>query len=190
MSDSLLGFEQRLEQMVGSVEVEPRPAAPDQQTPQALFGDREPMYEIKSERPEHRIITFLKAQGLSNREIARRTGFTTTAIGYILKQPWARARLLQEIETAGRDGVHELLKGAVDDCVLTLIDVQGDEKAKHSDRISAANSILDRYFGKPTQRVESINTNVQAKMDDIERMKKELAEVETELSRVTGSAKN
>lgn len=166
------------------------PGSPLPGFPQPLFGNQAPAYDIKHERPEHRVITFLKAQGLSNREIAQRIGFTPTAVGYILKQPWARARLLQEIESAGRDGVNELLKGAVDDCVLTLIDIQGDDKAKTSDRIAASNSILDRFFGKPTQRVESINTNITTKLSDVDKLRKEAAEVDAELARLTGGTRN
>lgn len=191
MSESLAGY---LEQLHNRIEADTAPKAsshgtshkePDSVDP--LFNDVDPAYVIKHEKPEHRIVIFLKAQGFSNREIAERTGMTTTAIGYILKQPWARARLLAEIQSAGRDGVHELLKGAVDDCVLTLIDIQADEKARASDRISASTAILDRFFGKPTQRVESINTNVTASMNDVTKMKQELAEVDSELQRLTGS---
>lgn len=154
--------------------------------PEPLFNDQQPLYTIKHERPEHRIIVFLKAQGLSNKEIAERTGFTTMMVGYTLKQPWARERLLREIEQTGRDGVHELLKGSVEDSVLTLIEVQNDEKAKHSDRLAAANSILDRFFGKPTQRVESKNVNIRATAEEVSELEKQLAEVDRELQRVTG----
>lgn len=159
--------------------------------PEPLFNDQDPLYTIKHERPEHRIIIFLKAQGLSNREIAERSGFTPTMIGYTLKQPWARRRLLREIETTGRDGVHELLKGSVEDSVLTLIDVQNDEKAKASDRMAAANSILDRFFGRPTQKVETTNLNIKATADDVRQLEEQLVEVDKEMQRLTGApAKN
>lgn len=155
-----------------------------------LFCDQPASYNIKHERPEHRVIVFLKAQGMSNKEVSERTGFTTVMIGYVLKQPWARVRLLQEITEMGRDGMAEILKGAAVDSVLTLLDVRDSEKSRPSDKIAAANSLLDRYLGKPTQRVESINTNVNASMCDVKKMQAELVEVEAELTRVTGGTRN
>lgn len=197
MNDVLPGYFEQLE-ATQSASAEPRPAGSETAASEAgyasaenrLFGDQNPSYTVKHERPEHRIIIFLKAQGHSNVEIATLTGFTTVMVGYVLKQPWARMRLIHEIEQSGRDGVHELLKGAVNDCVLTLIDIAGDQEAKRSDRIAASNSVLDRYLGKPTVRVESTNTNVTATMSDVKKMQDELATVEAELQRVTGGARN
>ena len=42
----------------------------------------------------------------------------------------------------------------VDEAVKALVDVLRDQEAPHAARISAANSILDRAFGKPRQEVE------------------------------------
>jgi hypothetical protein len=155
-----------------------------------LHNDVAPQYDVKHEKPEHRLAVFLKAQGFSNREIAAKLGMTTVWVGYALKQPWARRMLLKEIQDQGRDGIHELLKGAAPDCVLTLIDIAADEKAKNSDRCCAATAVLDRFLGKPTQRIESTNTNVTTTMNDVKKMQKELEEVELELQRVTGGVKN
>src|SRR5262245_42118388 len=43
--------------------------------PNRLFNDRPPNLRILHEKPEHRVLVFLKAQGLSNTEIAQRTGY-------------------------------------------------------------------------------------------------------------------
>lgn len=42
----------------------------------------------------------------------------------------------------------------VDEAMQALVDVLRDQEAPHAARISAANSILDRAFGKPRQEVE------------------------------------
>lgn len=155
-----------------------------------LFNDGKATYELKREKPEHRLLIFLKAQGLSDREISARTGFTVVMIAYVLKQPWARHRLLQEIQTIGRDQLSEVLKSSMVDSVFTLIEVRDSEKSKPSDRVAASNSLLDRYLGKPVARVEAVTTNLTTKLEDIAKMQKELAQVEQELARVTGVAKN
>ena len=40
--------------------------------------------------------------------------------------------------------------------LATLADVMRDPKAPHASRISAANAILDRAYGKATERVENV----------------------------------
>lgn len=147
--------------------------------PDALYNDKLAPLRLKKEKPEHRIIVLLKAQGYSNKEIAERMGMTSVAVGYILRQPWCRERLLAEINSSGRDAVNELLRGAVADAVLTLIDVA--QNGKPSERVTAANSVLDRYYGKPTQRVETDNTHHFATVEELDRQIKSLEEQEQAL---------
>ena len=119
--------------------------------PDALFNDRQPHYEIKHQKPEHRIVIFLKAEGNTNREIARITGMSEVAISNILRQPWARTQLLDEINKAGRNEVVEIFKGAAADVAQTMVDIVNNPEAKSADKISASHLILDRLFGKATQ---------------------------------------
>src|SRR2546430_16148555 len=69
--------------------------------PERLFNDRKPNFAILSEKPEHRLVVFLKAEGLSNTEIAARTGYQLAGVGQAPRQPWARERLVQEMSHAG-----------------------------------------------------------------------------------------
>ena len=148
-------------------------------SPDALYNDKMSDVRLKREKPEHRIIVLLKAQGYSNREIAEKMEMTSVAVGYILRQPWTRERLVAEINSAGRDAVNELLKGAVADAVMTLIDV--NQSGKPSERVTAANSLLDRYYGKPVARVETDNTHHFETVDELDRQIKSLEEQEQAL---------
>ena len=135
----------------------------------ALHGAKEPFYHIQSERAEHRVMIFLKAQGHSNIEIARATGFTSVAVSNILRQPWAARRIVEEITLAGRDEVAELLQGAAADSVLKLIQLRDDANGKVPPAVqkSAADAILDRVYGKPNQRFEhTYNKNPEDMSDD------------------------
>jgi predicted transcriptional regulator len=145
----------------------------------ALYNDKLSTLRLKREKPEHRIIVLLKAQGYSNKEIAERLEVTPVMVGYVLRQPWARERLVAEISASGRDAVNELLRGAVSDAVMTLIDV--NQNGKPGERVSAANSLLDRYYGKPTQRVETDNTHHFETVDELDRQIKSLEEQEQAL---------
>lgn len=119
--------------------------------PDALYNDRQPRYEIKHQKPEHRTIIFLKAEGNTNREISRITGMSEVAISNILRQPWARTQLLDEINKAGRNEVVTIFKGAAAEVAQTMVDIISNPEVKASDKISAGHLILDRLFGKATQ---------------------------------------
>ena len=71
---------------------------------------------------------------------------------------------------------------ARDHCVLAvqkLIDIMNNDKATHTAQIIAANSILDRGYGRPPQSVEVYETDVQADTGDgvIEIIESRLAEL-------------
>ncbi len=153
-----------------------------------LYNDKEPNLAIKSEKPEHRAAIFLKAQGLSNNEIARRLGVTPPWVSQILRQPWARKRIVEELRQAGRDAVTELIKASAEDSVFTLIEQRDNQKAKPAERISAANALLDRFLGKPIQHVETTQTNLS--LTDLQTIEQELQAVEAEEKRLTGIGRN
>lgn len=112
-------------------------------------------YTLASERPEHRICIFLKAQGLSNVDIAKRMDRTAVWVAYVVKQPWARERIAQEIRESGRDTLQGLLMGEAENSLWTLVEIRDDvsDKTRSSDRISASNALLDRLLGKPNQPI-------------------------------------
>lgn len=155
------------------------------QNPERLEGDTLPSTFILKEKPEHRIVIYLKAQGLSNKEIARRIGYQESWVAQILRQPWARARLVKEIGEQGRDAIASLLQGTVEDSLFTLIDIRDSKDAKAADRVAAANSLLDRFLGKPTQRVET-KTEELGRVEDVAKLESEITLLEKEIERHVG----
>jgi hypothetical protein len=111
-------------------------------------------FAIIHEKPEHRLIVYLKAQGLSNKEVADKTGYTQSWVSQICRQPWFRLRLVQELKDAGADKVNEILRSAALDSVFTIIDIRDDVTAPKAVRRACADSLLDRFLGKPTVHVE------------------------------------
>lgn len=155
------------------------------ENPNRLFNERRPNLVILHEKPEHRIIIYLKCQGLSNREIAQRLDKTDAWISQVLRQPWARERIVEELAGQGKDAIGEIIKAASVDSVYTLIEMRDNEFAKPSERISAANILLDRYLGKPLQKVETDNTNRTLPSSSVA-LEKELAHLKAEEKRLTG----
>lgn len=156
--------------------------------PNALYNVKKPNLAIIHEKPEHRIALYLKASGKSNKEIAQRMGWTDAWVSQLMRQPWAQERLVEEIRAAGQDEISSILKGAAADSVFTLIEVRDSATSKGSDKVTAANSLLDRFFGKPTQRVESFNTNRTAQSEDPAEIDRRIRALEAEEKRLTGAA--
>lgn len=136
-----------------------------------MHGALAPSQLLQKEAGQHRIIVTLKAQGYSNREIARMTGWSDFMVSNTLRQPWARELLLQLVSEAGATGVMNLLASEQVPSILKLVEVRDSDDAKGSEVIAACNSLLDRFMGKPVQRVESdVTTRVEpTTVEDLER---------------------
>lgn len=136
--------------------------------PDSFHGASRPNLFRKQEQAHHRLFVYLKAQGLSNKEIAERTGYSVVTVADNLRQPWARELLSEEMRIAGRDALQGLLAGHYEDAVYTLVEVMDDKKEKGSTRVQAANSILNRGLGNPTQPLSLSQTDDLKSMQDDE----------------------
>jgi ElaB/YqjD/DUF883 family membrane-anchored ribosome-binding protein len=149
-----------------------------------FFNENTPGYAIRHEQPKHRLVIYLKASGKTNKEIAKSSGFSEEWVSQILRQPWARKQLLEELKTLGTDPVQGLLSSTAEDSVYTIIELR-DKADDASVRLRAAQDLLDRYLGKATQRVESRN-QIAFIEGDIEKVDSELAALELEIGRLQG----
>lgn len=152
----------------------------------ALYNASLPNFGILHEKPEHRLIIMLKVQGHSNTEIARLTGYTIPWVGQVLRQPWARERILDELKAAGRDSIQALLEASTADSIFTIIELR-DRSDDDSVRLRAADSLLDRYLGKATQRVET-KGEVTHLTGDIAKLDEDINKLESEINRLTGQS--
>jgi hypothetical protein len=53
-------------------------------------------------------------------------------------------------------GVREMARERSENAILTLEAIMNDTTAPHASRLAAANSLLDRAHGKPTQIIETL----------------------------------
>lgn len=151
-----------------------------------LHNDRTPNLGVVREQPVHRVMILLKAQGLSNTEIAKKLGCTGPWVSQVLRQPWARQRLLDELNQAGRPVIQSLLAGEAVNSIMTLIEVRDNASAKPSERAGAANSLLDRYLGKPVAIVEQHNIT-EPTSKDVDELDRELVRLEQEAKMLKGN---
>jgi hypothetical protein len=152
--------------------------------PLRLFSsDENPAnFAIIHEKPEHRLIVYLKARGLSNKEVSEKTGYTQAWVSQICRQPWFRLRLVQELREAGLDKVAKLLESSAIDSIFTIINIRDDETAPKAVRRACADSLLDRWLGKPTVHVEHDSPRMPSTP--------ELAAVDSELSQIDQQLKD
>ena len=150
-----------------------RGSVEDQRDSQSFAGDKDPNLAILTEKPEHRVIMFLRAQGKSAQEVAKVTGFSYQWILQVCRQPWFKKRLIETIREAGQDEVELFVKGEILPSLMTLAEIRDDPESKDSTRVAACNSILDRGLGKSVQHIktEQIKSPDQAheEMNGIER---------------------
>jgi len=141
-----------------SVEEDSTAAFPDTE---AFFGQRSPSYLLQEEKPQHRVICYLAAEGNTRNEIAEKTGFSAVQVGYVLKQPWATKRIADLIRQHGGDQVEYALKGAVLDCAQFLIRTVRDPQCDVKVRSSNAKEILDRVYGRAQQVMTHLNLSAE-----------------------------
>lgn len=129
---------------------------------------RKPQHVLQVERPEHRAICILAAQGLTSTEISEQTGWTTATIQNVRKQEWAQVYIAQLMEKAGRKSVMNDLQGAARDAAALIIkSVRGElEDQKPADRCKDAHKLLDRLYGTAPQIVMHGNADAAELSDE------------------------
>jgi len=123
--------------------------------PPPLTNAKPPFYHNQRETPAHRAMLHLAAKGYTVKEIAERIGRTPVCVNNILRQPMLQSTLVNEIRRVqGEDEqVVEVIKSNVVNAVQVLANIVRDDKAKGSDRIAAANALLERRYGKANQPI-------------------------------------
>ena len=118
----------------------------------ALHNDLDPKYEIKRETTKHRVALFMASQGKGIGEIAERLGLSRMAVTNLLRQPWARERIVEEIQEAGVDELRKILAGEAKASITKLVELR-DNADSAQVQLAAADKLLDRFLGKPTQPI-------------------------------------
>lgn len=128
---------------------------------QPFHNARKPTYWLKAEKPEHRFICFLAAQGFTPIEIAREHGFTSAMVQYVIKQPWAQEFIASAMADAGGQGVEAVLKTSAMNAALGMDDLL--ERAKEAKLLEVERKVRkdmqDRWFGTAAQVVQHVQVD-------------------------------
>lgn len=141
-----------------------------------------PALTIMEEKPWHRTLMYLIAAGRTRNEIAASMSISTSSIAQVTRQPWFITALKEVTDAAGKDLVKAFVEGEVIPSLELLRTVRDNPDARDTNRISAANSILDRALGKPMVHVESkTNLNIHTAAESVDEVERELAKLNEEL---------
>jgi hypothetical protein len=147
-----------------------------------LHGDTPPSQVINKEQPVHVLMCYMQASGKDTQEIATATGYSLASIRNIQRQPWYRARFLRLTATEGGDNVRKFLDGQVMSSLETLVEIRDENKTSRPHvSAAAANSILDRAMGKPTQHVETESHSFTHPAQSVDEINQQIAAMDAEL---------
>lgn len=118
------------------------------------FRGIDPANQRKYEKYEHRIIAELKAAGRTNQEICEITGYCATSIASIVKLPWVKQFIMDEIHRhGGQQVVDYMTEHAMPAAKAVVQGFMDEDMPRARDRVAAANSLLDRLYGKANQNI-------------------------------------
>lgn len=137
--------------------------------PGALYNDRDPSFNLKSERPVHRRISELALQGFNHKEIAALVNLHPSYVSQVLRQPHARVHMIEAAAKPVAAQLIDFLDKELMPSLELLRSVRDDPTAKASDRISAAKELADRRLGRAVQpfanRDKPVSEMTQAELD-------------------------
>ena len=148
----------------------------------AYHNQRDPNITIVHEKPEHRTIAYAKACGMSNRELCEQFGYTDAWMSQLVRQPWFTSIVNQMQKRAGQDAVTSAIKENAMAAVETVVELMHSAESEPV-RASCAFDVINRYLGKPTQRVET-KSEVVATYEDVTGIDKDLLRVNAELKQM------
>ena len=87
---------------------------------------------------------------------------------------------MQELKEAGINKISQLLEASAVDSVFTLLEIRDDRDAPKAVRRACADSLLDRWLGKPTVHVSHDDDRIPS-TPEIAQIDTELADIEQQL---------
>lgn len=120
------------------------------------------MVITRSDDPKYRLMEHMAACGKTRRDIADTLGMSYSWVCQVFKQRWFKDNVIAVLKDNGRDHVQAFLKAECMPSLEVVRDIRDNESEKGATRLAAANTILDRLLGKPTNKIEvdgSLNIN-------------------------------
>jgi hypothetical protein len=172
---------------------------------QCLHNSPRPPVLLKTEQPEHRFLVFLYAQGLSTKEIFLQLGgawdsntnlpvsgtgarYSYAHLCSIRRQAWFQTNLVKYMDECGKDAIRAKFEMELKPSIEKVIAIRDDLKAPLQLQLRAAESLIDRFLGKPVQQVVALPQSSVAKYEqDAASLARETEAVEVELKNLNAA---
>lgn len=170
-----------------------------------LHGATRPPYIIQQERPEHRFLIFLYAQGMSTKDIylqlggewdsSRNLPISGTSAQYsyqhlhtIRRQAWFQTKLVEYMEQCGKDVIRARFEAELMPSIEKVVAIRDAQDAPMQLQLRAAESLIDRFLGKPLQHVQALPVaSVDKYEKDAAALVKETEALEAELKNLNAA---
>lgn len=142
-----------------------------------LFGRPDPNEKQvrKFEQPWHRAAAYHWASGkMSMKDISVACDVCYASVQALCRNAWFQETVNEIMQKNGAKDVMDLFKAEQFNSLVTLVEIRDNEKAPTSVRRASAVDILDRYLGKPVQRVETAEiTKSEDPVAEVKRLEEE-----------------
>lgn len=127
---------------------------PSEGGPDALFGHSKFTTVLKKEKPEHRLMLWMRLQGKKHKDIAAALDVHLNTVYNVTNQEWFRDMFVKLSSELGKDAAETFLRGEEIPTYMKLVELR-DSAESEAVQKSACDAILDRIRGKPTVKVET-----------------------------------
>ena len=114
------------------------------------FNAQPPERAILKESPSHRAMIILRTTGHSIKEIADALGYSEIHVGNVLRQPWARKRILEAQNDSLANEVRKTVERAGRKALTLLEESLDDVELPANVRSQTAQYLVNRLLGKPS----------------------------------------
>lgn len=119
----------------------------------ALHGDVDSKQERQYEKPIHRIMQDMAMEGYTAVEIARATDRSPGTVANILRQPWARKRMIEASKKNVKDTLSAVLEQLAVPTLNEIVELGNNPETPAATKLACKQEVLNRFLGRPTQPI-------------------------------------
>jgi hypothetical protein len=155
-----------------------------QQIEDPLYGDTDTWEVLCKEKPVHRRMVEMSIQGYTPQEIADTVHYNVHYVRKVLRQPWARERIIKRVQKTVSEEIKDFLEAEVLPALKRVAATgKNNFDTEHQQYrtelgLKCDTNVIERFLGKPVQPISG-NSKTPSELSD-EELK---TEVERELAK-------
>ena len=125
------------------------------------FNSRDPNLQILTESPVHRTMLALRVNGSTVTEIAKELGYSIPHVSQVLRQPWAKKRMLEMQKESSVGTLTARIERIGNKALSVIEEILDDHEVPANVKSTTAQYAVNRLLGRPTDSIV-INDNRKA----------------------------